>query len=226
MRDYLIDPPLCHIADQAQAQKIFRRRLKKDVRAHPCLLFYRDSNFRCITWITGSSQKESFLLPAFSSHNDAELFFEEERRIILKDGNFFRCQNDFYMVVKEPGRGLCIKQVTMIPNQELLNIFAAYQQLNDFEFILCKASEINRDHTLVGYVWSGYRLDPESNTGYRTLIPVFPEELHHIYEYDFRDLHYEPLDVGQLICRDNKKYIVKSGQDGIYLDDFSRALLR
>ncbi len=222
MKHHLIAPPFCQIPDQASARTMFYRRLHRLTRPEPYLILFKDSNFRSICWLARNETEQSnYIVPAFGTHINSELFFEENKRIPLKEGSFFRCLGDYYMVVKDPVRGLCLKQLVIICSQTILETCTAYHQLNGYEFILCKASEISREHTLVAYVWSGYRQNLTDNTHSRILIPVFTEDFPAVMQHDPWDLHYEPLSRGNIIRHGNRDYLIKSDDKGLYVDDLS-----
>ena len=226
MKQHLITPPFCRIPDQTAAQKAFYRRLRRQTSPEPYLFLFKNSNFRSIRWLARNDAEQSnYVIPAFGTHINSELFFEESERIPLTEGSFFRCQGDYYMIVRDSARGLCLKQLTMICSQTILEIYTEYNQLDGYEFILCKASEISREHTLVAYVWSGYRQNPADNTHTRALIPVFTEDFPAVMQHNPWDLHYEPLSRGSIFRHGDQDYIVKSDSGGLYIDNLSLGLL-
>lgn len=224
MIDHLIEPQFCSIPDQKTAQKKFKQKRQKNDLPIPYLHTYKDSNLRCISWIVGDSQKEDArILPAFGTRFDAAFFYEEEYRIPLREGSFFRCQGDFFFIIKDPSKGLCIKQIAIICSKSILEIFSLYFALDEFDFELCKVYQINQEHSFIGYVWSGYKQDDEHY--YRAILPVFIEDFPRIEGHDILNLHYIPLNVGQTIMHQNNAYIVKQDDSGdIYIDSFAKIL--
>ncbi len=221
MKHHLIDPPFCLIANQRAARQQFQKRLNMAVKKPlPYLFLYQDTNFRNICWLDEpDTNQETFILPAFGPHYNDLLFFKEQERIPLTEGSIFYCRNEFFIVLKEKSRGLCLKQVAIVNTQPLLNCIAEDCGLQQYEFVLCKASEINQGLTTVAYVWSGWYCDEETDLQYRALLPVFTEDFATLQQHNPWSLHYEPLSAGDFFCRQGETYLVKSDAGGIYIDE-------
>ena len=224
MVQHFIEPEFCLVPDSATAKLELYLRTDKLLDPIPYLHFYKESNIRALNWIAQDGD-EQYVLPAFGSHNDPKFFFEERERIQLHNRSFFRCQGEFFLITEEKERGLCLKQLSIICNQALLQLVARSGNLKDYEFILCKAYEISQEHPFICYLWSGYKTNPLSGRSSTAMLPVFIEDFHELLQYERRDLHLIPLEVGEIMKYKDQNFVVKSAADGIYIDDLSNALL-
>lgn len=224
MDQYFIEPEFCLIPDSATAKLELYLRTDKLLDPIPYLHFYKESNIRALNWIAQDGD-EQYVLPAFGTHNDPKFFFEERERIQLYNRSFFQCQGEILVAAEQIGRGLCFKQLAIVFSQTLAQMVAETGNLKDYEFILCKAYEISQEHPFVGYIWSGYKTNPMTGGGFTTILPVFTEDFHKILQYEKPDLHLIPLEVGEVMKYKDQRFIVKSNEDGIYIDDFANALL-
>lgn len=220
MKEHLIDPPFCLIPDQKTAKQKFAELLKQTSAPQPYLFLYQKNNFRSICWLDSPDKdKTSYILPAFGTHNDTVLFFEEEKRIPLKEGSFFYCYGEHFIVLKNRKRGFYLKQIAIINSETLLSCIAEEHGVEQYEFVLCKAYDVNPKKTNVFYVWSGWYHDEEKKCQFRLTIPVFMKDNNTVKQCNPWDLHYEALSVGQVFRYNDHNYIVKSDAGGIYIDD-------
>ena len=224
MVQYFIEPEFCLVPDWLTARNELFKQIHKLLDPVPYLHLYERSNIKTINWIATDGD-EAYVLPAYGTHKDVALFFEEKKRIQIQKGNFFQCQGEILVAAEQIGRGLCFKQLAIVFNQTLAQMVAETGNLKDYEFILCKAYEISQEHPFVGYIWSGYKTNPMTGGGFTTILPVFTEDFHKILQYEKPDLHLIPLEVGEVMKYKDQRFIVKSDEEGVYIDDLSNALL-
>lgn len=224
MLKHFVEPEFCLIPDWSTARATLYLRTNKLLDPVPYLHLYKGSYIRALNWIAQDGDK-SYVLPAFRTHNDPEFFFEEEERIPLQKGNFFQCRGEFFFTAEKKERGLYFKQLAIASTTTLVQLVAESFGFRNYDFILCKAYEVSREHPLVGYVWSGCKHNPFTGGRILTIFPVFIEDFFKILQYDKEDLHMIPLEVGEVMKYKDQRFIVKSNEDGIYIDDFANALL-
>lgn len=223
MDQYFIEPEFCLVPDWLTARIELYHRTHKLLDPVPYLHLYEKSNIKTLNWIAKDGD-EAYILPAYGSLKDIAIFFEEKKRIPIRNGNIFPCQGEILFATEQIGRGLCFKQLAIVFNQTLAQTVAECGNLKDYEFILCKAYEISQEHPFVGYIWSGYKTNPMTGGGFTTILPVFTEDFHKILQYEKPDLHLIPLEVGEIMKYKDQRFIVKSDESGIYIDDLSNAL--
>ena len=224
MDQYFIEPEYCLVPDWLTARMEIYTQTHKLLDPVPYLHFYEKSNIKTLNWIAKDGDK-AYVLPAYGTNKDIALFFEEKKRIQIQKGNFFQCQGEILVAAEQIGRGLCFKQLVIVFSQTLAQMVGKSMDIEGLEFILCKAYEISQEHPFVGYIWSGYKTNPMTGGGFTTILPVFTEDFHKILQYEKPDLHLIPLEVGEVMKYKDQRFIVKSDEEGVYIDDLSNALL-
>ena len=223
MVKHFIEPEFCLIPDWITARATLYLRTNKFLDPVPYLHLYKGGHTRTLNWIAQDGGKQ-YVLPAFGTHHDPEFFFEEEDRIALHKGNFFQCRGEFFFIAEGKGRGLYFKQLVIANTTSLIQLVAESFGCRDFDFIICKAYEISREHSFIGYVWSGCKNNPFARNRLLIILPVFIEDLFKIFQYSPEDLHLIPLEIGEVMKHKDQRFIVKSDEEGIYIDDFANAL--
>ena len=224
MVQYFIEPEFCLVPDWLTARNELFKQIHKLLDPVPYLHLYERSNIKTINWIATDGD-EAYVLPAYGTHKDVALFFEEKKRIQIQKGNFFQCQGEILVAAEQIGRGLCFKQLAIVFSQTLAQMVGTSMDIEGLEFILCKAYEISQEHPFVCYLWSGYKSDPSSDDIFYVLVPVFLGDANKLRQYKKPDLHLIPLEIGEIMKYKDQRFIVKSNEDGIYIDDFANALL-
>ena len=224
MDQYFIEPTLCLVPDWVTARIELYHRTHKLLDPVPYLHFYKGTHIKVLNWVARDGD-ETYILPAYGTHEDVAIVFEEEKRIQIQKGIFFPCQGEILVAAEQVGRGLCFKQLAVIFSQTIAQMAAESVGFGGSEFILCKTYEISREHPLIGYVWSGYREDFQTGNSFSFLLPVFIEDINILLQYKRSDLHLIPLEVGEIMKYKDQRFIVKSDEEGIYIDDFANALL-
>ena len=149
----------------------------------------------------------------------------EEKRVKIQEGTLFYYGGKFLFAAKEKRRGLAFKQLAIVHSQAVAQLAVGCGNLEGYDFILCKAYEISREHPFICYVWSGYKDNPLTGGGFTVLLPVFLEDFNKLLEYKRENLHLIPLEVGEIIKNKGFGFIVKSDESGTYINDLSNALL-
>ncbi len=222
MVQYFIEPEFCLVPDWATAKKQLYKQLHKLLDPIPYLHFYEKSNIKTINWIATDGD-EAYVLPAYGTHEDVAIFFEEKKRIQIQKGNFFHCQGNFLLATEEDGRGLCFKQLAFVFDQTQAKLVAECENFKGYDFSLYKAYEISREHPFICYVWSGYRSNSLTGETSTITLPVFIGDLNKLLQYEWGDFHLIPMETGQIIRHKDQSLIVKSDEDGIYIDDLTNA---